>query len=104
MVGGATALFGGLYYWFPKMTGRMYDERLGKLHFGLYFVGFNLLYFPMFVVWETPRRVFDYAPAFTPWHRLATVGGFLLGISFLVMFWNFYRSLDLGAEVGDSPW
>jgi cytochrome c oxidase subunit I+III len=104
MVGGVTALIGGLYYWFPKITGRMYDEFLGKVQFGLYFVGFNLLYFPMFVVWETPRRVFDYAPEFVPWHRAATVGGFLLGFSFLVMFYNLYRSIWNGEEVDGNPW
>jgi cytochrome c oxidase subunit I+III len=104
MVGGATALFGGLYYWYPKITGRMYDEFLGKAHFALYFVGFNLLYFPMFVVWDTPRRVFNYTPAFQPWHQAATVGGFVLGASFLVMIYNFYKSLHVGTPVGSNPW
>ncbi|PSQ15092.1 cytochrome C oxidase subunit I [Halobacteriales archaeon QS_8_69_26] len=104
MVGGATALFGGLYYWYPKMTGKMYDQLLGKVHFVMYFVGFNLLYFPMFVVWETPRRVFNYNPAFTPWHQAATIGGFLLGASFLVMFYNLFVSLRTGEDVGDNPW
>ncbi|WP_101298302.1 cbb3-type cytochrome c oxidase subunit I [Halegenticoccus soli] len=104
MVGGVTALIGGLYYWFPKMTGRMYDEWLGKVHFGLFFVGFNLLYFPMFLAWETPRRVIEYDPAFVTWHQLATVGAFVLGASFLVMFWNLSRSLFVGEEAGDNPW
>ena len=104
MVGGATALFGAIYYWFPKMTGRMYDELLGKVHFALYFVGFNLLYFPLFLAWETPRRVYEYDPGLTPWHRLATVGAFLLGASFLVMFYNLYRSLDTGEPAPDNPW
>ncbi|MHB9287751.1 cbb3-type cytochrome c oxidase subunit I [Halobacteriales archaeon Cl-PHB] len=104
MVGGATALFGGLYYWFPKMTGKMYDETLGKLHFATYFVGFNLLYFPMFVVWETPRRWFHYPEAFTIWHRLATVGAFLLAASFLLFFYNLFTSLWHGEEAGDNPW
>ncbi len=74
------------------MTGRMYDEFLGKLHFAVYFVGFNLLYFPLFVAWETPRRVFDYAPELAPWHQLATVGGFVLGLAFLIMFYNLFKS------------
>ncbi len=104
MVGGATALFGGLYYWYPKITGKMYDEFLGKLHFGLYFLGFNLLYFPLFVVWETPRRVFNYNEAFTPWHQAATIGGFILGFSFLIMFYNMAKSLYTGAEAGETPW
>ncbi|MFB6138982.1 MAG: cytochrome c oxidase subunit 3, partial [Halosimplex sp.] len=92
------------YYWFPKMTGRMYDEYLGKVHFALYFVGFNLLYFPMFGAWETPRRVFDYPVGLAGWHKVATVGGFLLGASFLVMFYNLFKSMAVGEEVGDNPW
>ncbi|WP_132058738.1 cbb3-type cytochrome c oxidase subunit I [Halorussus amylolyticus] len=104
MVGGVTALFGGLYYWFPKMTGKMYDEFLGKVHFALYFVGFNLLYFPMFLAWETPRRDFVYPEAFVSLHQLSTVGGFILGASFLVMFYNLSKSLLVGEEAGDNPW
>jgi len=64
MFGGATALFGGAYYWFPKVTGKMYDELLGKLHFVVFFVSFNMVYFSMFLGWETPRRVFEYNPEF----------------------------------------
>ncbi|WP_152040109.1 cbb3-type cytochrome c oxidase subunit I [Salinigranum salinum] len=104
MVGGITALVGGLYYWFPKMTGRMYDEFLGKLHFGVYFVGFNLLYFPLFVAWETPRRVFDYAPGLEPWHKVATIGAFVLGLSFLIMFYNLGKSAFSGDPAPDNPW
>jgi cytochrome c oxidase subunit I+III len=104
MVGGVTGLVGALYYWFPKITGRMYDEFLGKLHFALYFVGFNLLYFPMFAAWQTPRRVFDYAPGLTPWHQLATVGAFVLALSFAVMLWNLLSSLWAGDPAPDNPW
>jgi len=104
MVGGATALFGGAYYWFPKITGKMYDEFLGKVHFALYFVGFNLLYFPMFLAWETPRRVFDYNAAFEPWHKLATIGAFVLGGSFLIMVYNFAVSLAAGEDADGNPW
>ncbi|HKJ59358.1 MAG TPA: cbb3-type cytochrome c oxidase subunit I, partial [Halobacteriales archaeon] len=93
MLGGGTALFAGLYYWFPKITGKMYDEKLGKITFGIFFVGFNLLYFPMFLAWQTPRRVFDYPVAFVPWHQLTTVGAFVLAASFLVTFYNLYVSL-----------
>ncbi|WP_433632442.1 cbb3-type cytochrome c oxidase subunit I [Halomicrococcus sp. NG-SE-24] len=104
MVGGVTALVGGLYYWFPKMTGKMYDRMLGKVHFALYFVGFNLLYFPMFLAWETPRRDFFYDPAFVTEHRLATVGAAILGVSFLVMFYNLSKSLVAGEQADDNPW
>ncbi|WP_144901847.1 cbb3-type cytochrome c oxidase subunit I [Halobellus captivus] len=104
MVGGVTALIGGLYYWFPKITGRMYDEFLGKAHFAAYFVGFNLLYFPMFVAWETPRRVFQYDAWMAPWHKLATVGAFILGLSFVLMFYNLTKSAFDGERVGNTPW
>ncbi|WP_254273198.1 cbb3-type cytochrome c oxidase subunit I [Haloarcula marina] len=104
MVAGATGLFGGLYYWYPKITGKMYDEFLGKVHFAVYFVGFNLLYFPMFVAWETPRRVFEYSQDLQIWHSMATVGGFILGASFLIMFYNLFVSLWRGEDVGDNPW
>ena len=104
MFGGATALFGALYYWYPKMTGRMYNELLGKLHFATFFIGFNLLYFPLFVAWETPRRVFEYNVEFITWHQLATIGGFIVAGSFLIMFYNLYTSLWTGEPAEDNPW
>jgi len=104
MASGAVALIGGIYYWYPKITGKMYNEFLGKVHFVASFIGFNLLYFPMFVVWETPRRVFVYDSGFTLWHQTATVGGFLFGASFLIMFYNLFASLYSDRNVGDSPW
>ncbi|MFB6113334.1 MAG: cbb3-type cytochrome c oxidase subunit I [Halodesulfurarchaeum sp.] len=104
MVGGVTALIGGLYYWYPKITGRMYDRFLGKVQFATYFVGFNLLYFPLFLAWGTPRRVFTYPEAFIPFHRAATVGGFVLGLSFLIMFYNLTKSLFTGEKAADNPW
>ncbi len=119
MVAGATALFGGLYYWYPKITGKMYDEFLGKVHFAIFFVGFNLLYFPMFLAWETPRRVFQYGGhstvislpgvgtfdvAYVVWHNMATVGAFMLGGSMLIMFYNLFVSYWRGEEVDDRPW
>jgi cytochrome c oxidase subunit I+III len=104
MVGGALALIGGLYYWWPKISGKMYDKFLGKVHFATSFVGFNMLYFPLFVVWENPRRVFDYREAFTTWHAVATVGAFIFGLSFLIMFYNLIKSLWTGPDAEDNPW
>ena len=104
MLGGGSALFAGLYYWFPKVTGRMYNEFLGKVHFGIYFVGFNLLYFPQFIAWETPRRVYNYQPEFLIWHQLSTVGAFIFGLSFLLMFYNLYVSYHSGEKVEGVPW
>ncbi|WP_121741570.1 cbb3-type cytochrome c oxidase subunit I [Natronorubrum halophilum] len=104
MVSGVTALIGGLYYWWPKITGKMYSETLGKLHFAVYFLGFNLLYFPMFLAWETPRRVFDYGVGLQLYHRMATAGAFVLGASFLIMFYTLAKSWLSGPDAPDNPW
>ncbi|QCS41675.1 cbb3-type cytochrome c oxidase subunit I [Natrinema versiforme] len=104
MVSGVTALVGGIYYWWPKITGKMYSERLGKLNFAVYFIGFNLLYFPMFMAWETPRRVFHYAESAQLYHQLATVGAFVFGASFLIMFVTLGKSLVSGPDAPDNPW
>ncbi|WP_226007796.1 cbb3-type cytochrome c oxidase subunit I [Natrinema salinisoli] len=104
MVSGVTALVGGIYYWWPKITGKMYSERLGKLNFAVYFVGFNLLYFPMFMAWETPRRVFHFAESAQIYHQLATVGAFVFGASFLITFFTLGKSLLSGPDAPDNPW
>src|SRR3990170_1078979 len=107
MVGaGILALMGGLYYWFPKMTGRMYNEKLAKLHFALSFISFNVLYFPMFLLIEMPRRVFFYTPdtGWAPLNGLATIGGFIFGFSQLLLVANLGRSLRKGAPAGPNPW
>jgi len=104
MASAAVGIIGGIYYWYPKMTGKMYNEFLGKVHFVSAFIGFNLLYFPMFVAWETPRRWFHYDAGFTIWHQMATVGAFLFAASFLVMFYNLFVSLYSDRVVDDSPW
>jgi cytochrome c oxidase subunit I+III len=104
MFGGATALIGGAYYWFPKITGKMYDELLGKIHFAVFFVAFNVVYFSMFTAWETPRRVFEYRQSFMTSHQIGTIGGFLLGLSFLIMFYNFGKSYVSGPTAPENPW
>src|SRR5213076_1838210 len=86
LFGGSTfGVFAGLYYWFPKMTGRMYSEGLARVHFWLMFIGFNLTFFPMHILGAAgmQRRIATY-PAetgFLPWNVLATVGAFLLFFS-----------------------
>ncbi len=107
MVGaGILGLIGGLYYWFPKMTGRMYNEKLAKVHFALSFVSFNLLYFPMFLLVEMPRRIFVYS-ADTGWaslNSMASIGGFIFGVSQILLVVNLARSLRNGAVAGPNPW
>ncbi|WP_255191493.1 cbb3-type cytochrome c oxidase subunit I [Natronobeatus ordinarius] len=104
MVSGITALIGGLFYWWPKMTGKMYNETLGKLSFAVYFIGFNVLYFPMFLAWETPRRVFHYAEHMTLYHQIATGGAFILGLGVLLVLVTLVHSLFKGPAAPANPW
>jgi cytochrome c oxidase subunit 1 len=107
IVGGEIfALFAGIYFWFPKITGRMFSERLGKLHAWWMFLGFNATFLPMFVVGVRGmnRRVADYLPAYAGLNRLISVAGFLLGASFLVFVWNVLRSWRRGEPAPANPW
>src|SRR6266480_1359520 len=104
--GGLTGLVGGLYYWFPKITGRMYNERLGKIHFAFYIVGFNLLYFPMQLLYDMPRRIFTYdaSTGWGPINLLITIGAFTFGGSQLIMFANLLWSSRRGPTADRDPW
>jgi cytochrome c oxidase subunit 1 len=104
--GSVSAAYAGIYYWFPKITGRMYDERLGKVHFWLTFLGTNLGYLPMFVagLLGMPRRVADYAGEFTNWNALASAGSFLLGVSALPFLYNAIVSWAKGPKASANPW
>ena len=100
-------LFAGIYYWFPKMTGRLLDERLGLLHFWLMLIGFNLTFFPMHFLglMGMPRRIYTYAPGlgWDFWNLVCTVGAVLQGISLLVFLANVARSLRSGSRGGPGP-
>ncbi|HEY6056137.1 MAG TPA: cytochrome c oxidase subunit I [Gaiellaceae bacterium] len=104
--GSMFTIFAGMYYWFPKMTGRMYSEKLGKLHFWLTFVGFNLTFFPMHYLGlqGMPRRVADYAPRFADLNLFISIASFGLGASTLVFLYNVIRSWRYGPPAGDNPW
>jgi cytochrome c oxidase subunit 1 len=107
MFGGTVfAFFAGLHYWFPKMSGRMYSEGRARLAALVLFIGFNLLYFPMFVLgWQgMPRRYYDYLPHFQPLNVVSTVGSWVLAAGVLLMLYNLLRSLRDGAKAGDNPW
>jgi Heme/copper-type cytochrome/quinol oxidases, subunit 1 len=106
--GSVFAIFGGIYYWFPKMTGRMLNETLGKIQFVIMFIGFNLTFFPMHMLGLAgmPRRIADYA-ASTGWGDLnlvATIGGFVIAASMLPFLWNVLVTLRSGKLAGDDPW
>jgi cytochrome c oxidase subunit 1 len=106
--GSVFGIMGGLYYWFPKMTGRMMNETVGKAQFVLMFIGFNLTFFPMHELglMGMPRRIADYASN-TGWQDLnivATIGGFTIAASMLLLLWNIFLSLRSGEPAGDDPW
>ena len=93
-------IFAGIYYWFPKMTGRMYNERLGQLHFWLTFIGFNLTFFPMHYLGlqGMPRRVADYAGRFADLNLFISIASFGLGASTIVFLYNMIWSWRYGPE------
>jgi len=106
--GSVFAIFAGIYYWFPKMTGRMLGEGLGKIQFVLMFIGFNLTFFPMHQLGLAgmPRRIADYA-ANAGWSELnlaATIGGFVIAFAMLPFFWNVLVSLRNGKIASSDPW
>ena len=101
------AFFAGLYYWLPKMTGKMMDRRLGKWHFWAMFIFFNLTFFPLFFVGllGQPRRVFEYAQNLQTLNDISSVSAFFLGASFLIFVFNFVRSMFLvPLPAPANPW
>jgi cytochrome c oxidase subunit I len=106
--GTALAVFAGVYYWFPKITGRMLDERWGKVNFWLTFIGFNLTFMIQHVLgmFGMPRRVFTYPPlpGWEAMNMISTIGAFVLAIAVLVLIFNVAISLRSGKIAGDNPW
>jgi cytochrome c oxidase subunit 1 len=104
--GSLFTIFAGIYYWFPKMTGRQYNERLGKLHFWLTFIGFNLTFFPMHLIGTQgmPRRVSDYDPTFGNWNLFISIASFALGASTIVFLYNMVTSMRRGKPAEANPW
>ncbi|HEV7603717.1 MAG TPA: cytochrome c oxidase subunit I [Candidatus Limnocylindrales bacterium] len=106
--GSVFGVMAGLYYWFPKMTGRMLNETVGKVHFVLMFVGFNLTFFPMHELGLAgmPRRIADYASTagWNDLNLLATIGGFTIALGMATLLWNVFISLRSGLLAGDDPW
>ncbi|MDJ0682589.1 MAG: cbb3-type cytochrome c oxidase subunit I [Xenococcaceae cyanobacterium MO_167.B52] len=99
-------IYAGIYHWFPKMTGRMYYEGLGKLHFYLTFIGTALNFVPMHPLglMGMPRRVASYDPEFAFWNVIASLGAFLLGVSTVPFLLNMVSSWISGKKAGDNPW
>lgn len=97
-------IFAAMHYWFPKMFARMYNLTVAKVAFWIVFVGFNTLYFPMFIMgWlGMPRRYYDYLPEFQTYHVISTIGSWILISGILLMFYNFYRSFRGGRKVTEN--
>jgi cytochrome c oxidase subunit I len=109
LVGGAVfPIIAGFYYWLPKLTGRMLDERLGRWSFWLIFIGFNVTFFPMHLlgIWGMPRRVYTYNDGLG-WgttNLIETIASFVLALGILVFIVNALWSMRAGAPAGDNPW
>ncbi len=106
--GSIFGLFSGAYYWWPKITGRLLDERLGTLHFWLMLIGFNVTFFPMHYLGliGMPRRIYTYAPdlGWNFWNLVATLGAFLIAVSILVFMANVWKTMRAGAGASPDPW
>lgn len=106
--GSVFAMFAGFFYWFPKMSGRMLNERLGKIQFWLMLIGMNLTFLPMHQLGldGMQRRIADYTEAsgFGELNSLATIGSGVVAISIAVFLINLARSVRSGATAGDDPW
>ncbi len=105
-LGAVFAIFAGFYYWFPKMSGYMYNERLAKLHFWVMFVGINLTFFPQHFLGLAgmPRRYIDYPDAFHLWNEVSSIGSFIAGGSIVIFFYTVYDAFRRKVAAGDNPW
>ncbi len=106
--GSVMGMFAGIYFWYPKVTGRMYNELLGRMQFWLMFIGFNVTFFPMHFLglMGMPRRYADYQPGLG-WENLnllATIGAFMIAASILPLLWNVVYSMVRGRVTVGDPW
>jgi cytochrome c oxidase subunit 1 len=106
-LGAVFSLFAGFYYWFAKMSGRQYNEFLGQVHFWLFFLGVNVLFFPMHFLGldGMPRRIPDYPDAYAYWNHIASAYGYsIMAVSMGVFFVNLFWSLAAGKKAEGNPW
>ena len=105
-LGAVFSLFAGFYYWIGKMSGRQYNETLGKIHFWTTFIGVNLTFFPMHFLGLAgmPRRISDYPDAFAGWNMVASIGSFISAASTLLFIFIVFQTLFAGKRVGANYW
>lgn len=107
MVGGTLmAIMGGIYYWIPKMFARMYNEFWARITFVLIFVGFNVTFFPQFVLGAMgmPRRYYDYLPAFEPLNKVSSIGAWTIGVGFFIALFVIVHAIFRGPKANSNPW
>lgn len=106
VAGALFGIFSGVYFWYPKWTGRMYNETLGKLHFWLSMIFFNVTFFVQHFLGLAgmPRRIPDYAVQFTDFNMISSIGAFGFGLTQLIFLYNIMRSVNNGAKAADKPW
>jgi cytochrome c oxidase subunit 1 len=105
-LGAVFSIFAGFYYWFPKMSGYMYNEKLAKIHFWVMFIGINLTFFPQHFLGLAgmPRRYIDYPDAYHLWNEVSSYGSFLSGFSILIFLYTVYDAFKKKVPAGDNPW
>lgn len=105
-LGAVFAIFAGFYYWFPKMSGRMISEGLGKLHFWVTFIGVNITFFPMHFVGLAgmPRRIPDYPDAYAGWNMVSTYGSYISSVGVLIFLFALVKAFSTGPKAADNPW
>jgi cytochrome c oxidase subunit 1 len=107
MMGGTVIAFlGGLLYWWPKMTGKMHDEKKAKIGFWFVFIGFNTLFIPQFIMGSRgmPRRYYDYLPQFEPFHKASTIGSWILAVGMFITAYTLLEALWKGKKAPRNPW
>ena len=109
LIGGLLfTIFAAIYYWFPKVTGRMLSEKIGKWHFWLFLIGFNLTFGPQHIsgILGMPRRIYTYdaGRGWETWNMLSTIGVAIQAVGILCFVWNIIHSLRQGKKAGDDPW
>lgn len=104
--GGIMGIMAGVYYWLPKMTGHMYNEKLGKLHFWLTAISFNFTFIPQFFLGLAgmPRRIPDYALQFAEFNMISSIAAFVMGLSQLIFVYNIVTCVKGGKKATDQVW
>ena len=105
-LGAVFSIFAGWYYWFPKISGKMYSEFWGRLHFWLTFIGANVLFFPQHFLGAAgmPRRYADYPDAYAFWNQVSSLGSYMTALGTVCFFIGLYVALTRGERVGNNPW